>query len=149
MATVKVQRIKSRNPKTNQPQYYVQTKSTGVMSGDDLVQNIVREMHIPEFYAEGVLKYLARAVFDYMKAGMSVQIPGLGTLKLNVTAKAVDQEKDATAATITGSRLQLIPLEKVKAEMAKFTYEMVPGTPTSEEEGGDVVPPEEGDGGLS
>ena len=33
--------------------------------------------------------------------------------------------------------------------MAKFTYEMVPGTPTSEEEGGDVVPPEEGDGGLS
>ena len=101
MATVKVQRIKSRNPKTNQPQYYVQTKSTGVMSGDDLVQNIVREMHIPEFYAEGVLKYLARAVFDYMKAGMSVQIPGLGTLKLNVTAKAVDQEKDATAATIT------------------------------------------------
>lgn len=102
-----------------------------------------------------VLKDLAGVMADYMSQGRTIKLDGLGTFYYtsNASGKGVAEEKDVTAAQITGVRVRFIPEARrsgssrgmVRSLISNniFWMELPAGTKTTDpEEGGD----EGGDG---
>lgn len=78
---------------------------------DEVADRLAQISTVSRADTYAVLKDLAGVLADYMAQGRTVKIDGLGTFYYtsNSSGNGVEDEKDVTAAQITGVRVRFIP----------------------------------------
>lgn len=119
------------------------------VSTDEIADRLSQISTVSRADTYAVLKDLAGVLADYMSQGRTVKMEGLGTFyyTLNASGKGVADEKDVTAALITGVRVRFIPEARKSGSSRSmvrslisdniFWMELPAGTVTTDpEEGG-------------
>lgn len=95
--------------------YYASPKSKQHMSNKMVVDRIVRETSLSAGDVSNALISLSAIVRDALEQGQSVDLAELGSLRLIVSSKMMDTEKEVTAAVLKTPKIQFTPISAMRA----------------------------------
>lgn len=108
----KVQPVGKRKGQTV---YYASPKSSQHMTNKMVVDRIVRETSLSAGDVSNALISLSAIVRDALEQGQSVDLAELGSLRLIVSSKMMDTEKEVTAAVLKTPKIQFTPKSAMRA----------------------------------
>lgn len=117
---------------------------------DEVADRLAQISTVSRSDTYAVLKDLAGVLADYMSQGRTVKIEGLGTFYYtsNASGKGVAEEKDVTAAQITGVRVRFIPEARKSGSARSMVRSLISNNIFWMElpSGAETTDPEEGGG---
>ena len=157
--------IKSRvlniGTRKGQTVYYAQPKTQQRMTTEMLIERIVRETSLSEGDVKNALASLSNVVCDALQLGMSVDLAELGNLRVSVSSKMMDTEKEVTAKNALNTpKIVFTPKQrmrdaanKVELSVDRDSLKASAGggsatTPPDDEEQGGQTQPGGGTGGT-
>lgn len=154
----RVQKIGDRKGATV---YYARLKSQAKMDNDMVIERIVRETSLSEGDVKNALASLSNVVCDALQLGMSVDLAELGNLRVSVSSKMMDTEKEVTAKNALNTpKIVFTPKQrmrdaanKVELSVDRDSLKASAGggtstTPPDDEEQGGQTQPGGGTGGT-
>lgn len=85
-----------------------------VVKGDDLVAYAANAAHVPESTVRMAKDALFRAILYYCANGHPVEIPGLGSIGVNIRTKVAKSEKDLSTDNIMQKYLRWYPKKDIR-----------------------------------
>ncbi len=112
------------NPQNrDETKFYPVTQRRGSKSLDDLIPAIEKISTVSGADISAVLYALLDVVPDLLADGNSVQLGGLGNLRVNIGGTGKATAEELTAADITKSKVLFTPGKKLKSMLANLTFE--------------------------
>ena len=140
MDVKKVKKTMKVGPKKGKVLYGLQWVNYGNVSSSALLKEIESAGTFSDSDADALVKEFANVVIGYVANGHSVDLGVLGTLSPQLSAKAVDSEKDCTARTIDGIGVLYRSRQELNDEATGMSINMLRCSSKTEEtipEGGD------------
>ena len=85
-----------------------------VVKGDDLIAYAANAAHVPESTIRMAKDALFQAILYYCANGHPVEIPGLGSIGVNIRTKVAKSEKDLSADNIMQKYLRWYPKKEIR-----------------------------------
>ena len=85
-----------------------------VVKGDDLIAYAANAAHVPESTIRMAKDALFQAILYYCANGHPVEIPGLGSIGVNIRTKVAKSEKDLSADNIMQKYLRWYPKKDIR-----------------------------------
>ncbi len=159
MITFEVRKkIQSVGDRKGQTVYYASPKTQQKMTNRELVEHIVRETSLSAGDVSNALISLTNVVCEALKAGGSVDLADLGSLRLVVSSKMMDKAEDVTVTkALNTPKIQFTPKQAMRDAASQVALSVdssriveakpgeKPGEPDTEEPG--TEPEEPGTGG--
>lgn len=112
-------RVVTMGNRKGQTVYYAQPKAQQKLTNEMVIERIVRETSLSEGDVKNALISLSNVVCDALKLGMSVDLAELGSLRVSVPSKMMDNEEDVTVATALKTPKIVFTPKKQMREAAK------------------------------
>lgn len=94
--------------------YKAQVVRGPVVKGDDLIAYAANAAHVPESTVRMAKDALFQAILYYCANGHPVEIPGLGSIGVNIRTKVAKSEKDLSADNIMQKYLRWYPKKEIR-----------------------------------
>jgi predicted histone-like DNA-binding protein len=132
--------------------WYPQSVTVGKpVTTDEIAEKLAEISTVSKGDAYNVLKDLANVMAEYMAAGRTVKLDGLGTYYYTAASKGngVKTKEEVNAAMINGARVRFIPESYRQSGNTQYTRALIDRHIEWVEWGGTATPTGNGDGGNS
>lgn len=108
-------RVQPVGKRKGQTVYYAQVKSQQKLTNKMLVERIVRETSLSEGDVSNALISLSNVVCEALKMGMSVDLAELGSLRLTVPSKMMDNAEEVSVVNaLKTPKIVFTPKQKMR-----------------------------------
>ncbi|GAB6981693.1 HU family DNA-binding protein [Prevotella dentasini] len=122
---MKVKLIKRKNPqKKTEEKFYANPVNAGRKSLRDIARDISGRSSLTRGDIENVLFNFIDCLPGYLRDGFSVQLGDFGTMRLTLSSKGAEKEKDFNTDDIK-PRVTFTPGVELKASLRETSYETV------------------------
>lgn len=122
---MKVKLIKRKNPqKKTEEKVYASPVNAGRKTLRDIARDIAGRSSLTRGDIENVLANFTDCLPSYLRDGFSVQLGEFGTMRLTLSSKGAETEKDFNTETIK-PRLTFTPGVELKSALRETAYETI------------------------
>lgn len=108
--------------------YYACAKARNVISTDELISKVQVQYRIPDTMVREVLKSMAESAAALLADGYTVQLPGLGSLRLSIGSRPASSREEFHESMITRKTIVFRPSESIEMKLRNAQYvRMKPG----------------------
>ncbi len=99
--------------------YMLSTDVYNKLDESKVIEEASMRCGVPKGVVHAVWMGVSDAIISWATEGHAVPIPGLGTMRFAVKAKAVDSVDDVASSLITSRRIQFRPSTEIREQFAK------------------------------
>ncbi|MCR2007427.1 HU family DNA-binding protein [Bacteroides acidifaciens] len=134
---------------TAQKKYYAKAQADGVVTMDEMADDIAYATSLTDGDVLNVVRALIRQMKKHLAAGKIVKMEQLGTFQVQVSSVGAEEKKDFSSANITGVSVQFRPGRMVRevVSIASLSFSRVAGKKEVTADGETPDPTPDGGGG--
>ncbi len=120
---MKLKKIKKQNPLNRaEEKFYLIPGFAGELKLSDLAETLSDACTLNVADITAVLEALTKRMPWYLENGFIIQLGSLGRMKLSISSKGQDDEKNLTAADVKKTRVIFTPSAEIKRRIASTSF---------------------------
>lgn len=102
--------------------YYAQAKARNEISTDEIVRRVQSQYRIPGDMVKEVLRAVAGAAASFMSDGYTVQLFGLGFIRVSLGSRPASSPEEFSHSMITRRTIVFTPAKEIERKLKQASY---------------------------